>query len=456
MEPTGPAAGAPPRRSVLRAGLAALAVLPPAAACGAPGGAAPRRAETAPKAPGEKVVLTYWTWWPGLQKVADIWNADHPDIRVEVETVPGGIDGGYAKLFNALLVGSQPDLAQVEYFQIPSFLLEDGLEDLTAFGAAEAEGLFDPWPWEQCSYLGGQYGIPVDTGPMMLFYRADRYREWGIEPPDTWEAYAEAARAVRAADEDSHIESFPLGDADWLAAMCMQAGARWFTPDGDTWVVHLLDDASVKVVRFWEELVRDGALNLTHNIWSSGWMQGLQRGTIGSWTVASWGDAIIKGNDPDEPGRWAAAPLPGWEGEPRAEAGWGGSASVVPRGAAHPYEAAAFAVWLSTDPRAVDAMITECGTGWTVAGDADGGRVRREPDPYFTGGDHHRVAARAAEGIDVDWDWGPTLSSTKEHVGDAFRAALAGGGSFVDAMARVQRRTVADLRRKGLSAKEAG
>lgn len=446
--------GALSRRRLLRAGLTASAAGSVAAlgGCAATVGPAGTGPEVPPKDPDENIELTYWTWWPNFQTVADIWNEEHPDMQVRAVTIPGGLDGGYAMMFNSLVAGNQPDLAQVEFFQMPSFLLENGLEDLSRYGALEYADRYDEWQWAQSSYIGGHFGIPVDSGPVTYFYRADKYEEWGIEAPATWEEYAEAARAVAAAEEGARIESFPLGDADWLAAMCMQAGARWFDSDGERWTVNFVDDASVRVAEFWEELVREDLLNLTHDVWSTGWFQGLQQGTIGSWMVGSWGDAIIEGNDPDNPGRWAVAPVPQWEGQERREAMWGGSASVVLNGADHPHEAVQFANWLSTDQRAVDTMITECGIGWAASRELNENSVRSDgPSEFFSDQDYTDVIAESTEYIPTDWLWGPTLSATKNHISDALRAAVSGGTSFVDALAAAQENTIADIEAKGLS-----
>ena len=456
----GPARPGPSRRALLRAGLTASALGSVAAlgGCAATVGPVGERPLVPPKDPDENITLTYWTWWPALQAVADIWNAEHPDIQVRAVTIPGGLDGGYAKMFNSLVAGNQPDLAQVEFFQIPSFLVENGLEDLTRYGAMDHVHLYDEWQWLQASHIGGHYGIPVDSGPMMYFYRADKYEEWGIgEAPTAWEEYAEAARKVAADTGGSeYLESFPVGDADWLAGMCMQAGARWFGTEGGEWTVNFVDDASVRVAEFWEPLVRDQALDLTHPVWSNGWFQGLQHGTIGTWTVGSWGDAIIRGNDPDEPGRWKVAGMPQWPGEPRREGTWGGSASVVLSGAPHPHEAVRFANWLSTDQRAVDAMITECGIGWAASEQVNEDSVRNQgADPFFSDQNHTGIISDATRHIPSEWVWGPTLSRTKNHIGDAFRAAVADGTSFVDALATAQRHTIEDIRDKGLSVRSA-
>jgi multiple sugar transport system substrate-binding protein len=293
--------------------------------------------------------------------------------------------------------------------------LENGLEDLSRYGALEHADRYDEWQWLQASYVGGHYGLPVDSGPLMYFHRADKYREWGLDgAPATWEEYAEAARRVAAAEDGAAIETFPVGDADWLAGMCMQAGAQWFGTEGGEWTVDFLDDASVRVAEFWEGLVREGVLDLAHPVWSTGWFQGLQQGRIGTWTVGSWGDTIIRGNDPDNPGRWEVAPLPQWDTGTRREGVWGESASVVLTGAPHPHEAVRFAHWLSTDQRAVDAMITECGIGWAASIELNENPVRNQrPDPYFSDQNYTAIVAEATEHISTDWVWGPTLSAAR-------------------------------------------
>ena len=456
QRPTGqvPARRGLSRRGLLRAGVTASAAGSVAAlgGCAATVGPAGTRPPVPPKGPDENIELTYWTWWPNFQAVADIWNEENPDIQVRAVTIPGGLDGGYAMMFNSLVAGNQPDLAQVEFFQIPSFLLENGLEDLSQYGALDHADRYDEWQWLQAAYIDGHFGMPVDSGPMLFFHRADKYEEWGIEAPQTWDEYAEAARRVVAAEDGAFIESFPVGDADWLAGLCMQAGAQWFSSEDDEWSVNFMDDGSVRVARFWEELVREGVLNLTHPVWSTGWFQALQQGTIGSWAVGSWGDAIIEGNDPDNPGAWAVSGLPQWEGEPRREGAWGGSASVVLSGADHPHESVLFANWLSTDQRAVDAMITECGIGWAASQEVNENSVRSQgPDPYFSDQDFTEIVGETADHIPEDWMWGPTLSATKNHISDAFGAAVSNETSFVDALAAAQENTVRDMRAKGLS-----
>jgi multiple sugar transport system substrate-binding protein len=76
-------------------------------------------------------------------------------------------------------------------------------------------------------------------------------------------------------------------------------------------------------------------------------------------------------------------------------------------------------------------------------------------DPFFSDQNYTGIVSDATRYIPSEWVWGPTLSGTKNHIGDAFRAAVADGTSFVDALATAQRHTIEDIRNKGLSVRSA-
>src|SRR4028118_1055490 len=131
------------------------------------------------------VELTFVTWVPGMDQVVEMWNEENPDVQVTVETTPAGNAGTYSNLFNGLEAGTAPDLSQIEYDSLPSFRLQDGLQDISACeGISDASGDFVDWTWSQVQ-LGdeGVYAIPQDTGPMALFYREDLFTQAGITTP---------------------------------------------------------------------------------------------------------------------------------------------------------------------------------------------------------------------------------------------------------------------------------
>jgi multiple sugar transport system substrate-binding protein len=412
-----------------------------------PSGATTPEART----PGEKVQLTFWSWVPGVDKAVALWNQENPDVQVKLEKIPSGSAGGYAKMHSALKAGNgAPDLAQVEYQEIPGFLLENGLVDLSAYGAGSDKDKFVDWQWAQGVFGNGIYAIPQASGPMGFFYRADLFQKWGIAPPKTWEDFRAAAQTIRQKDRKAYISTFPPGNSAWFTALAWQAGGRWFGVNGDTWTVNMDNAPTQKVANYWDQMVKDDLVK-TEPDFANGWYKDLQEGNVVGWVSAQWGDAILSGNAPKTAGKWRVAPMPQWDGSSFASANWGGSSTAVLTGAKHPKEAKDFAVWLNTDPESIDLLIAG-GYGWPAAKDAFSGTALDRAYPFFGGQRINDVFAAADKAIDRQWSWIPTTASAYQHLNDGFQKAINGQGTFASAVQDAQAATVADLKSKGLQA----
>src|SRR5437660_1035577 len=74
---------------------------------------------------GQKITLSFWSWVPGIDKPVALWNRKNPEVQVTVEQV-SAVDGEqYAKMHAAIKAGNPPDLGQIEFPVIPSFLLDN-------------------------------------------------------------------------------------------------------------------------------------------------------------------------------------------------------------------------------------------------------------------------------------------------------------------------------------------
>jgi multiple sugar transport system substrate-binding protein len=402
--------------------------------------------------PGEKITMTFWSWVPGVDKAVDLWNSKNPEVQVKLEKIPAGSSGGYAKMYSALEAGSgAPDLAQVEYQEIPGFLLEDGLVDLAKYGAKDDAGKFVDWQWQQTVFGDSVYAVPQASGPMGFFYRQDLFAKWGIQPPKTWAEFRQAAQTIRAKDPKAYISTFPPGNSAWFTSLAWQAGAEWFGVEGDTWTVNINSPETRKVAEYWDGMVRDKLVK-TDPDFQNGWYKDLQEGAVVGWVSAQWGDAILSGNAPQTAGKWRVAPMPQWDTASFASANWGGSSTAVLKGAKYPKEAKDFAVWLNTDPDSVNLLI-QGGYGWPAAKDALSGSALDKRYDFFGGQKINDVFAEADQAIDRDWSWIPTTAATYQHLNDGFQQAVAGQGTFVGAVEAAQAKTEADLKAKGLKVK---
>lgn len=429
-------------------GTASLGLL---SGCATPGTTPVNAAPTIEPAAGGKITIEYWSWLKDLQVVADIWNAANPNVQVKTVWIPGGNQGGYPKLYSALAAGGGPDLAHVEYGVIPSFMMVNGLVDLSRYGAADFAGRYDQTLWNQVSYSGRTYGIPQDSGPMGMYYQPDVLAKVGATAPSTWDAWADVAGELRKAK--TYMDCFPLAEAGFFTALAAQAGAQWFRADEDGWVVNMTDDATMSVARFFDSAIDKDLVQTRYGSFSPGWFAAAGKGGIASATSASWADALIEGVSGGE-GKWKVAKMPTWGSSGYGSSYLGGSTVSVLANSKHPREAMEFAVWLTSSREGVDAEIKNCGIGWSPTPDFIG--TERQQSSIFFGGQNYNqeIFAPAALEQNTNWTWWPSQQQSFNILSDGFRQKAA-GVTLVDAVAQAEQKIMTVFKNSGLSIRKA-
>ncbi|MBV9854418.1 MAG: sugar ABC transporter substrate-binding protein [Streptosporangiaceae bacterium] len=395
--------------------------------------------------------LTFWSWVPNIANAVSLFNSAHKNIQVTLDTIPTGSNGGYAKMLDAVKAGNPPCAAQVEYQEIPTFLLQNALVNIKPW-VASSQSLFVPWQWNQGVYNGSVYAVPQASGPMALYYRKDVFSRDGIvTPPRTWAQYAQDAAIIHSHAPHAYITTFPVPDSAWYTALAWQAGTKWFGTSGDHWTVNIANAASQRVAGYWYGLVKKGMVK-TENDFTSAWYKDLQDGGVVTWISASWGDAILRQNAPNTAGNWAVAPMPQWASSGFAASNWGGSSTAVLRGCPDPQAAAQFAVWLNTNARSINLLVTD-GYGWPAVPSVSSiPSVTGNPKVFsFYGGQNiNAVFQQADQNINESWGWIPNVQTTYDALDSAFASAANGNGTFASALTSAQRQTVASLSGAGL------
>ena len=132
-----------------------------------------------------------------------------------------------------------PSLGYLRHLKIsefgwhPSYAIGNSLADLSQFGAGSLDGTFTPGPWNSVKSGNGVYGLPMDSGPMALFFNKDVFDKYKVEVPTTWEEYVAAAKALHKADPKVYIAN-DTGDAGFTTSMIWQAGGKPYQVDGTT------------------------------------------------------------------------------------------------------------------------------------------------------------------------------------------------------------------------------
>ncbi|GGS40599.1 sugar ABC transporter substrate-binding protein [Streptomyces griseoviridis] len=429
-----------PRRRVLAASAGCLALLATSACGGGDGG-------TSGASDGKPVTLTMWSWMVGTQDVVDAFNATHEDIQVKYTEITAGTDG-YSKIDSAIDAGNAPDVVGMEYAMLPEFASQGNLEDLTE----ETGDLVGSFPESLRSLVtpgGRTWGVPFDVTPQLLYYRTDLFDKAGVEVPHTWAEFERAAEKIRKADGDVRIANAPKGgDVPFINGLAWQAGSQGFGVDGDAWTVRVDDGPARKVAAYWDGLVGDGLVR-NDPAWSEEETTARKKGQVAAFIGAPWSGAGLISQLPEQKGKWAVAPLPTWDGTP-ATGTWGGTSFAVPKGSEHIDAATEFIEWLTTDPAAMKARLSDAEAPSSVL--PAGAGMQKVAAAEFDGAsggyfanDLYEVAAAQVDTVVKGWTWGPVQGSVNE----AFESAVAKGG-WTAGFAAAQRAAVKALDDRGL------
>ncbi|GAC1459645.1 MAG: extracellular solute-binding protein [Ktedonobacteraceae bacterium] len=420
-------------------------VLAPLAACG---GSSSTGTNGGSSSSGP-VTLTFASWVPGIDKAAALYTASHPNIKINVQSVPAGANGTYAKFLTEIQAKNAPDLGQIEYQLLPTFEGTGGLLDMSAYNAASIKGQFVPWTWSQVTQGNAIYAIPQDTGPMAMYYRTDLFKKFGIAVPKTWDEYAAAAVKLHTGNSQYYITDFPPKDAGQYIGYAWQAGAKWFRINGQSWTVGVNDAASKKVSDYWQGLL-DKKLVKTDPDFSQAWYNDLQNGGAATWISAVWGANTILSNAPKTSGNWAVAPMPQWTAGQNVAGNWGGSTTIVFKNSQHPKEATEFAMWLNSNADSVKSMITTAQI-FPALTSALNTPTSDAVKTFYSGQDVFSLFKDASNNVDVNFQWGPTMNQVFTDLGDNFSNAVDGKTTLSAALDTVQASTIAAMKKQGFN-----
>ncbi len=195
----------------------------------------------------ETTNISYWFSWGGYwgeehQKIIDIFNEAHPDIKVTGLTVPG--DEMIPKLLPAIAAGNPPDVVIIfggtDAGRYPSMFTPldefmDRNEDMMG-----VQNWF-PGVLEYGEFEGKQYGLPWVSSSEALYYNVELFEEAGLNPenpPVYWSDLTAVHEKLTKFNAEGEIETlgfFHPGDVstfdlNWLPYYSYRNNGRWWDP----------------------------------------------------------------------------------------------------------------------------------------------------------------------------------------------------------------------------------
>ena len=396
----------------------------PAASSTPAGGSASPSSSSALSQPA---TLTWWAWAPQDKQLVTAFEKVYPNIKVNLVNAGTGTTE-YTKLQNAIKAGSGvPDIAQVEYYALPQFALGGSLADLGADGLSSDQSQFSTAVWDSVQVGGKLVGLPLDTGPMALFYNKTVFDKYGLTVPTTWAQFAADATKLHAANPKEYLTN-DTGDPGFTTSMIWAAGGHPYVTSGTKNVtIDLADAGTQKFVSMWSPLV-SGGLVAPISSWSTQWYTGLSNGDIASLVTGGWMGVDLETGVTGGSGQWRVAPIPQWTAGATADSENGGSSDAVLSASKNQAAAAAFLQWVSTGQGAqLSASTGDFPAETAILNSAS--FVGQKP-AYFGGQAINQVLSQASSDVLPGWSYLPFQVYANSIFANTVGQAYTGKGSL--------------------------
>ncbi|MGM0126360.1 cellobiose transport system substrate-binding protein [Enterococcus sp. AZ194] len=280
-----------------------------------------------------KVNLTIWYYQNSMSdNVISGAKEEFSDYNLEFKKLPS--DGYETKIDTSLNSGNGPDIAMM-FSMTPYYKYSDKFINLLDYDAESKKKDYLDWKWDLGTTPDGKalIAMPVDIGPMGLFYREDIFKEAGL--PNTpeevskqindWDTYFAAAKQVK---EKTDAYMFDSALSIFNTAYLQQDK---FNYDRDGKLI--VDDGHIKKV--WDLAIKAIDEGLTAKVpsGSAEWAPAMNSNKIASMPGASWQRTNVSDAAPDTSGKWRVAMIPG------GSANYGGSFMSAFKASKHPKEA---------------------------------------------------------------------------------------------------------------------
>lgn len=309
--------------------------------------------------------VTVWSWniaAEALEALVPGFERAHPGWTVEVR------DLGNQQVYDRGLAGCAvggvdlPDVYTVENCEAELFWsrFPDCWTDLAPLGADRLRGDYPAFKWTELTVGSRIYAVPWDSGPVVMFYRRDLYRQAGIDPAaiQTWEDFERAGRRMlEATGGQVRMATMSAGqDDEWFRMLANQNGSSYFDPSGRRITVASL--GCVEALETMKRLKDAGVLA------EGGWNEQLQlvkAGRVAGALFGAWYEGTLRSSAPEQSGLWGMYEMPAFRpGGPRA-ANLGGSALAIPASCRNRDAAWAFVTWCLARSEPQVAMLREQG-----------------------------------------------------------------------------------------------
>ena len=335
-----------------------------------------------------------------LMETAKTFNEKYPKIKINVQEF-GGPPQLYEKAGVVLSSGQGiPDVMQIEsdFIQTYSETYPQRFLDLKTLVPTNFNSIVDPSKIPTSYDTEGKLtSIPWDSGPVVLYYREDLFREAGIDPNtiETYDDLIAVGKDLQAKLPNVKLTgfSFTQDDGVWRTLM-VQNNIYYLDTNGN---ITLSSPRAVESMQLVKRLIDEGLVLNTVN-WDTG-IRAHKNGEIAMSFNGGWWGGTMKDQMPEMAGKWRAMEIPAYtQGGVRASSLGGSTLTIT---ATDPIKQAA--AWafiehslLNTDSQLL--MYEKYGLFPSYLPAYEDERFL-QPDPYFGNQNYNELLGKVTKNI---------------------------------------------------------
>ncbi|WEV75894.1 extracellular solute-binding protein [Bifidobacterium sp. ESL0800] len=376
------------------------------------------------------VTINVWTWEPTITNVKKKFEKENPKIKVKITNAGTGVEQ-YKALNNSISAGKgAPDVAQVEYYAINQYVMGKSLKNLSDLGAGKYSHFYTPGPWKSVNINGGVYGLPIDSGPVALFYNKAVFDRAGVtQVPQTMDEYYEAAKKIHALGPDYFITA-DAADPAIAEMMLWSAGGHPFKTKGNHVSIDLLNDSGYKKYKaIWQKMIQEGLIDTKSVVWSDDWAHALNDGKLASLTRGAWMVSMLDDYAAKQAGNWRVAKNPAFTAGVKSNAEDGGSTLAILASSKKTKAAWKFIDFASHNAEGIKTRI-DLGQFPSDRATLNSQAFKERTDPYFGDQKFNEVLSQSAAEVNTKWQFLPYDVYARSIYGDTAGQTVTGKVSF--------------------------
>ena len=438
------------RRRFAQAAVAGIALTGLLAACGGSDSGDSGSDSSGP------VTLDFWGWANGQEAVVKAFNASHKDIQLKYTKITDQLTM-QKQLSNAVKAENAPCLLQNTGEYVTSWVAQGALADITKY-VESSKSKFNSGSWASGQVQGKVYGVPTASAPAFTIYRTDIFKKYGLKAPTTWDEFIAAGKELKK--HGIKITNYAGEDPSTLEVLAMQAGAHWYSIDGDAWKVDFQDAGSLKAAKVIQEII-DNDLNAKLSFADYAAVQrSFDNGDTATRQISTWQMSGMVQNFTKSFGDWALSPWPTFKGEAAktpAGTNQSGNLTLVSEQCEHQQQAAEAALWMSTDTGAVKTMASpETGSGVMPALADSDSYVPEAISEKLLGKNYtpaQQIVKDSLNTVTTDWTFGPNWTAMFTELQSQWGKVVSKETTVTELLAHMQEWTVKDLKSRGINVK---